>query len=408
LLAFTFPGQGSQRPSMGSAWINHESFELAHFASEILSRDIVELLLHADENDLKKTENAQIATFVFSLIVLDAIERLGLEPTITAGHSLGEYSALAATGAISFEDGVRIVGERGSAMSDAANDRQGSMMAILGLSDDDAQIACSLTEGNVWLANMNSPGQVVISGDSSSLESLTKIAKNLGAKKVIPLAVSGAFHCPFMEPARERLRKALADVSFRDSSPAVVANVDAKPHYLATEWPQLLSAQLCSPVRWHQSIMELYNNGARNFIEIGPGNVLTGLAKRTLQTIDDSLFYISISTPHDLEQLIEKLSGQIKADDDAAIASPYAMSERLIVSSAIGRFKPADHLTEVLPTLTGVSNHSIAIKAGDIIGWSGKAEIRTPFSGILQGILVLEGERVAAGQPVAWLRVEEV
>ncbi len=410
MLAFTFPGQGSQRPSMGSSWVDHPSFELAYAADEILSRDIHSLLLDADENDLKKTENAQIATFIFSLIVLDAVERLGLEPTIAAGHSLGEYTALAATAAISFEDGIRLVGERGSAMADAAEEQQGSMIAVLGLTDEDAQIACNLAEGKAWLANMNSPGQVVISGDLASLDKVKEVCKNMGAKKIIPLAVSGAFHSPFMEPARERLRKVLSTISFRDPSPAIVANVDAKIHSKADDWPQLLSAQLCSPVRWHQSVTELYNNGARSFIEIGPGNVLTGLTKRTLTAVDESLFYSNIATPQDLEQLMEKLSGQEKAGSSLDAETPivYAMTERLVVAPSIGRFRPADNLVEVLPKLTGNPNHHIDIKAGDLIGWSGKVEIRTPFSGILQGILVLEGERVAPGQPVAWLRVNEI
>ncbi len=393
---------------MGSAWVDHPSFELAHLAGDILSRDIPGLLLSADETELKQTENSQIATFVLSLITLDAIERLGLEPTMVAGHSLGEYTALTATGALSFEDGVRLVGERGAAMGDAAYNQPGTMTALLGISDEDAQIACNLAEGNAWLANMNSPGQVVVSGDTQALEKVAETAKAMGAKKVVPLPVSGAFHSPFMEPARERLRKALSAVSFRDSSPEVVANVDAKPHHKANEWPLLLSAQLCSPVRWHQSLTELYHHGMRTFIEIGPGNVLTGLTKKTLQNADAPVLALSVSTPSDLENLLERLSGQNITEKNTESSSLYTMTERLVVSPGVGRFKAAEHLLEALPKLTQTTNQLIEIRAGDLIGWSGGQEIRTPFSGILHGILVLEGERLVAGQPVAWLRSTDV
>ncbi len=407
MLAFTFPGQGSQKPAMGSAWVDHPSFELAHLAADILSRDIPGLLLHADEGELKQTENSQTATFVLSLVVLDAIERLGLEPTMVAGHSLGEYTALTAAGALSFEDGVRLVGERSAAMADAAYNQPGSMTALLGISDEDAQIACNMAEGNVWLANMNSPGQVVVSGDEDTLKKVAELAKQMGAKKVIPLPVSGAFHSPFMESARERLRKALAEVSFRNASPEVVTNIDAKPHFKAEEWPRVLSAQLCSPVRWHQSLTELYSRGMRTFIEIGPGSVLTGLAKKTLQNTDEPILALNVSIPSDLENLLERLSGQ-QITEKNANPSLYTMTERLVVSPGVGRFKAAEHLLETLPKLTQDENHLIEISAGDLIGWSGEQEIRTPFSGILHGILVLEGERLVAGQPVAWLRSTDV
>ncbi|MHB8329740.1 MAG: ACP S-malonyltransferase, partial [Acidimicrobiales bacterium] len=162
--AFTFPGQGSQRPGMGRPWIDHPSWEVVDEATTLAGRDLGRLLLHADQAELTLTANAQLATFVLSLVVLDAIERVGIEPTQCAGHSLGEYSALVASGALAFEDGVRLVLERGAAMHHAAEERPGLMAAVLGADDDAVEAACERAEGEVWVANYNAPGQVVIAG----------------------------------------------------------------------------------------------------------------------------------------------------------------------------------------------------------------------------------------------------
>src|SRR4051794_21177295 len=210
VLAFTFPGQGSQRPGMGQAWIDHPSWELVDDASKATGRDLAHLLLHADAAELTETRNAQLATFTQSLIVLDAVERLGISPQLCGGHSLGEYTALVAVGALSFEEGVRVIAERGDAMQAAADDAPGTMAAILGLDDDAAEHACRRADGDVWVANYNAPGQVVIAGTADCVTAAGKAAKDLGAKRVMALQVGGAFHTPFMEPARNRLRKALA------------------------------------------------------------------------------------------------------------------------------------------------------------------------------------------------------
>src|SRR5688572_27841274 len=164
MLAFTFPGQGSQRPGMGRPWAEHDSWELVDEASEVAERDVARLLLDADADELKDTRNAQLTTFVTSLIVLDAAERLGLEPSYCAGHSLGEYTALAATGALGFDEGVRLVVERAEAMHMAGTDNPGTMAAVLGLDDDLVEVACRRADSDVWVANFNAPGQVVIAG----------------------------------------------------------------------------------------------------------------------------------------------------------------------------------------------------------------------------------------------------
>ena len=429
MLAFTFPGQGSQRPGMGASWVAHESFELVAHASEVVGIDVAHLLLEADQPTLTETANAQLATFVASLVVLDAAERLGLEPAFCAGHSLGEYTALVATGALSYEDGLRLVQERGAAMQDAAEHRSGTMLAVLGLSDDDVEAACLRAEGEVWVANFNAPGQVVIAGEPDSLERAARLCRSLGAKRVMSFPVGGAFHTPFMAPARDRLRKALAEVTFHAPEPLVVANVDGRAHAAPEEWPGLLSAQLCGPVRWRQGLKTLYEAGARTFVELGPGGVLSGLAKRTLpgepEPGETPLTSVSVATPDELEQLVERLAGiareQERRSAPGAGADRFAITERLIVSPGTGPFAAAPAFAHAAPKIQAAS-HRVSVQSlsdaaseadpepsrvrvGDLVGRAGEHEIRSPFAGALQGLLVLEGERVVTGQPVAWLRV---
>src|SRR5258705_8560852 len=293
MLAFTFPGQGSQKPGMGAPWVDHESWELVAEASRLAGRDLAHLLLEADAEELRQTRTSQLTTFVLSLVVLDAVERLGVAPAMAGGHSLGEYTALTATGALSFDDGVRIVTARGDAMQIAAEDNPGVMSAILGLDDDDADAACRRADGDVWVANFNAPGQVVIAGNDEALARAAEAAKALGAKRVMALSVGGAFHTPFMAPAREALRKAIAAATLRASDVPVIANIDARPHDDAGEWATLLSAQLVSPVRWRHSVERTAADGVLTLIELGPGSVLTGLAKR----IAPDLTALSVTSP---------------------------------------------------------------------------------------------------------------
>src|SRR3979490_1936959 len=178
-IAFTFPGQGSQKPGMGQAWVDHESWELVDEASEAAGRDVARLLLEAAAEELPQPRNSQLATYVLSLIVLDAVEMLGVEPSIAAGHSLGEYSALTCAGPLDFADGCRLVAERGEAMQVAAEDRHGTMAAVLGLDDDKVEVACMRAAADVWAANFNAPGNVVIAGDPEGIAAASKIAKDL-------------------------------------------------------------------------------------------------------------------------------------------------------------------------------------------------------------------------------------
>ncbi|HXZ83799.1 MAG TPA: ACP S-malonyltransferase [Acidimicrobiales bacterium] len=408
MLAFTFPGQGSQRPGMGASWADHPSFELVEHASEVLGRDVASLLVDTDQKTLTRTANAQLATFVTSLVILDAAERMGLEPAACAGHSLGEYTALVATGALAYEDGLELVAERGAAMAEAAEHNPGTMLAVLGLGDEDVEAACVRAEGEVWVANYNAPGQVVIAGEKDSVERAAGLARRAGARRVVALPVGGAFHTPLMAPARDRLRKALAAATFFESDPAVVANVDAKAHPEGGDWPGLLSAQLCAPVRWRQSLDTLFAAGTRTFVELGPGGVLTGLAKRVLP--GRSTVNCAVATPVELEALVEALAGAAaqRPPVERLVGEHYSMVERLIISPGTGRFRPSDNFAGAAPRLPGPraepGGEAILVAVGDLVGWAGETEIRSSFSGTLAGVLVLAGERVLHGQPVAWLR----
>ncbi len=391
---------------MGAPWSEHPSFELVDQASEVVRRDVRRLILEADEETLRNTANAQLATFVTSCVVLDAAERLGLEPAFCAGHSLGEYTALVATGALSYEDGCYLVAERGAAMADAAEHNPGTMVAVLGLDDDDAEAVCALAEGEVWVANYNAPGQVVIAGEGEAIERAAELAKQRGAKRVLSFPVGGAFHTPLMASARDRLRKGLATVTFHESEPEVVANVDAKPHADGTEFSSLLSAQLTAPVRWRQSLETLFDAGARTFVELGPGGVLTGLAKRGLP--QDVVAAWSVATPIELETLVAALGAAVEVlpPEEREAVEHYEIFERMIVSPATGPFRPVEAYAHAAPKLSADDdeNDPLHIVVGDLIGWAGTSEIRSAFAGRLAGLLVLPGERVVHGQPVAWLR----
>lgn len=389
MLAFTFPGQGSQRPGMGRPWVGHDSWELVDEASEIAGRDVSALLLDADAEELKDTRNAQLTTFVSSLMVLDAVERLGIEPSFCAGHSLGEYTALTATGALSFEDGVRLVVERADAMHEAGTTSPGTMAAVLGLDDDLVEVACRRADSDVWVANFNAPGQVVIAGSVEGVARASEFAKELGSKKVMPLQVSGAFHTPYMTAARDRLRDAIALASPRDTEVPVISNVDALAHDKGAEWSSLLSAQLSSPVRWKHCLLTLSELGVTGFAELGPGGVLTGMAKRTV----DSARTISVATPDELDKLIEWVNASSPVGAAQLEGEHLFAVERLVVSPSAGVFTPVSNISE-----------GTLIQVGQVIGHVGDNEVRSPFAGIIQSYIAVDGERVTSRQPIAWLR----
>src|SRR5579875_2317657 len=277
-----FPGQGSQRPGMGGPWRDHPSWQVVEEVSDATGRDVAALLLDADAETLRATRNAQLAAFALSLVALDGARQAGAGEAAlaaVAGHSLGEYTALVAAGHLSPTEGARLVAARGDAMQHASEANPGTMAAVIGLDPEAVAEACSEVS-EAWMANDNAPGQVVVAGTRQGVEGAGEAARRRGAKRLIALAVGGPFHTPLMRPAQAPLDCALGDARFTPSDVRVVANVDASPHH--TDFAPLLSAQLCSPVRWRQSLLAMAAMGVDRFLELGPGTELSGMVKRTV------------------------------------------------------------------------------------------------------------------------------
>ncbi len=298
--AWLFPGQGAQRPGMGEPWVDSPAWAVVDRVAKASGRDVAALLLDADAPTLQATRNAQLATFTLSLVALRAVRDAdggAVGPVASAGHSLGEYTALVAAGALSDEEGTRLVVERGEAMQAAADATPGTMAALLAL---DAGAVAELVAGidGCWVANDNAPGQVVVSGTPAGVAAAGEAVRAAGGK-VMALPVGGAFHSALMAPAAARLETALATVRFGDTGVPVVANVDATAHTDGAGWPGRLAAQLCQRVRWQESLLALAGLGADRFVEIGPGSALTGMVKRAVP----AAARVSIGGPADLAAL---------------------------------------------------------------------------------------------------------
>ena len=303
-IAFCFPGQGSVEPGMardiaGAVPEARQVFERGSTASGL---DLERLCFHADASELVDTAVQQPALVATSLAVLAAVRARGVEPDFVVGHSVGEFAALAAAEAMSVEEALALVRERGMAMAEAAAAHPGSMAAILGLDDEVVETLCRKILG-VWPANYNCPGQIVVSGENDAVDECCERAHEEGARRAVKLKVSGAFHSPLVARAADRLRPAIERVRFQEPVAPFMSTVTARVES-AQRLAPLLVDQLTAPVRFTQAASELMKEGVRTFVEVGPGNVLSGLVKR----IDRSVKAVSVNNLASLDRLPEALS----------------------------------------------------------------------------------------------------
>ena len=291
--AFVFPGQGAQYPGMGKDLYENSAEAKALFekANDILGFDITKIMFEGEVEDLKQTKVTQPAIFLHSVLLAKTLKDFA--PDMVAGHSLGEFSALVANGTLNFEDGLKLVAQRAMAMQKACEVEPSTMAAIVGLEDDVVEEVCASIDDVVVPANYNCPGQLVISGSEAGIDKACEILTEKGAKRALKLVVGGAFHSPFMEPAREELAAAIEATTFNTPTCPVYQNVDAKPVSDPAVIKENLIAQLTAPVKWTQIVQNMIADGATSFTEVGPGKVLQGLVKkvdRSMETIGVNSF----------------------------------------------------------------------------------------------------------------------
>lgn len=284
--AYVFPGQGAQFVGMGKDLYetNEAARDLFEKANDILGFRITDLMFNGTDEDLRRTDITQPAVFLHSVVLAKALGD-DFRPDMTAGHSLGEFSALVAAGALSFEDGLRLVSARAHAMQKACELKPSTMAAIIGLPDEKVEEVLKGVDGVVVCANYNCPGQIVISGEEHAIDAACKLLSEAGARRALKLKVGGAFHSPLMEPARAELAAAIEKTEFHTPVCPVYQNVDAKPHTDPVEIKANLVAQLTSPVRWTASVQQMVADGADEFTELGPGKVLQGLVSKIDKTV---------------------------------------------------------------------------------------------------------------------------
>jgi [acyl-carrier-protein] S-malonyltransferase len=290
-----FPGQGSINAAAGRPWRTSAHWTIVERVSQVSGVDVEGLLLDEDRGDVVRTDNAQLATFALSLVGYHELLDLGVRPRYLLGHSLGEFSALVASGLLGLDEGARLITVRGAAMARAAKLTEGSMVAVMG-GDDGARDALA-TLDNVWIANINGTGQIVLSGTREGLDDLLARHRDLGWRRATPLAVGGAFHSPLMAPAQSELDAALAGTSWGATEATLISNVDGQVHTSPGEWRDLLRRQLTSPVDFLNATLAL-SDGVQTTVEMPPSGVLTGLTKR----IRDFAVQVSPATLEELQE----------------------------------------------------------------------------------------------------------
>jgi len=383
---------------MGLAWA--DSTEIYGWASAVLGWDLTEMLRSGSADELRQTYVAQPAIFCVSVAALRALDEAGVRPEYVAGHSLGELSALVAAGTLSFEAGLTLVARRAEVMQRAADAHPGSMSSVLGLSVEGVEMAVTqAAEGGVLaVANDNAPGNVVVSGEWPALERLPTAAKELGAKRVVPLNVGGAFHSPLMAPAADAFRSFLAAAPLRDCDVPLVANATAQPTTSAHELRDLLGRQLTGRIRWTESVRRLADLGVDTIVEVGPGTVLSGLVKRTVKGVQVLPAGDAAEVAAVAEALRQESEGVSTSNGDQG--EVVVLPERFAVSPGHGRFYPA------VPTR--YTDEGPYVEAGDLIGevrnGANSMPVRSPFRGWLMTHLAWEGELVTPGQILLSLR----
>lgn len=310
-IAFIFPGQGSQSVGMGQQLVesNADCYTFYEQANEVLGFSLSDLMLNGPAEELTKTYNAQPALLTTSSMIAHKLKQAGIIPHFTAGHSLGEYSALVASNVLSFEEAVLLVHQRGLYMNEAVPAGEGAMAAILGLGREELSAVTAAVSANgnvVQIANLNCPGQIVISGTAAGVEEASIKAKEAGAKRAIPLVVSGPFHSELMRPAAQQLDAAISAIELQPASIPVISNVTAESVTDASQIKKLLVEQLYSPVRWEESIQQMIEQGATIFVECGPGKVLSGLVKKIDRSVTTYCVYDEVT----LQQVITELGDE--------------------------------------------------------------------------------------------------
>ncbi|WP_277584132.1 ACP S-malonyltransferase [Psychrobacillus antarcticus] len=313
-IAFIFPGQGSQTVGMGQQLVenNADCRTFYERANEVLGFSLSDLMLNGPAEELTKTYNAQPALLTTSSMIAHKLKQAGIIPHFTAGHSLGEYSALVASNVLSFEEAVLLVHQRGLFMNEAVPSGEGAMAAILGLGKEELLAVTAEVSKNgeiVQIANLNCPGQIVISGTAAGVEEASIKAKEAGAKRAIPLVVSGPFHSELMRPAAQQLDAAISAIELQSASIPVISNVTAESVTDASQIKKILVEQLYSPVRWEESIQQMIEQGTTIFVECGPGKVLSGLLKKINRSVTTYCVYDEETLQQVITELGDKQNG---------------------------------------------------------------------------------------------------